>query len=152
MNILLSFNLRVILTFLLIILIFIALHVKYNRKNEMTVVERIGRFHRLIDSPSLFILIPFIDRVLQRIPTKPITESRRYTYQLNHEEIKKVLTIEYTVFDPKLYSYASIDPIASISDLISTAKENHFSDTEIFDQVKSYGRDLGITVLKLNLE
>lgn len=143
--------LRVILAFLIIILLFALLHIKYNRKNEMTIVERLGKFKRLIEEPVFFFILPFVDRVLQRISKDEIVEGRRFICHEQDTDIKIDFTIRYTVFDPRLYAYASIDPIGSIVDLIKTAKENQFSDQELEDQIRSYGRDLGITVLSFHL-
>lgn len=152
MYILLSINMRLFITISLIILLFIALHLKYNRKNETTIVERFGKFHQLIDEPHLFFLFPFIDRVLQRIPVDKITEKRRFTYQENDQEEKSSFVLTYTVFDPRLFAYASFDPVGSITDLIITAKEHHIPKEEMVEQIKSYGRDLGLTVNEFHLE
>ena len=91
--------------------------------------------------------MPFVDRVLQRISTDEIVEGRRFIYVKDTEEIRVDFTIRYKVFDPKLYAYASIDPVGSIVDLIKTALENNFAQTELDEQVKSYGRDLGLSVM-----
>ena len=152
MIILLSLTARVIIALSLIILLFVALHIKYNAKDEMTIVERLGRFNRLIDRPSIFFLIPFIDRVLERISTDDIVDARRFTYTENEEIIKVNLTIRYRVFDPKLFAYTSIDAIGSIVDLVKTARENHISLEELDPQVKAYGRELGITVINYHLQ
>ncbi len=148
MIILLSDSLRITIVLLLIILVFTALHLKFNKKDEMTIVERFGKFHRLIEDPVIFFLFPFIDRVLERIPVEEIHVSRRFTYEDNHhEQIKMNISITYKVFDPQLYAYASIDAIGSIIDLIKTSMENQIEAKEMDDQIKSYGRDLGLTII-----
>lgn len=152
MIILISNQFRVIITLFILVLLFASLHIKYNRKDEMTIVERLGKFNRLIETPSIFFIIPFIDRVLERISEGEIVDARRFTYLKNDAEIKENITIRYKVFDPQLYAYASIDAIGSIVDLIKTAKENNFVEQDINDQVKSYGRDLGITVINYHFD
>ena len=49
MYILLSDTMKAFIALFLIVLLFAALHIKYNRKGEMTIVERLGRFNRLIE-------------------------------------------------------------------------------------------------------
>ncbi len=145
--ILLSFVARAIIAFLLLILLFLALHMKYNRKDDITIVERLGRFSRMYDEPTFFFLIPFIDRIYEKISNGEIVEARRFSYMLHSEEHHVNLTIRYRVFDPKLYAYTSIDPIASIIDLLKTGLEHEMDKQDIDMQVGSYGRDLGMTII-----
>ncbi len=147
MIILLSTTWRAIIAFILLILVFLLLHTKYNRQDEVTIIERLGKFKRMYDEPTLFFIIPFIDRVLDRISTHEIIEARRFSYQQDNEQIKVNMTIRFTVFDPKAYAYQSYDPVGSIIDLIVTAKEHHVSAGDLDLQIKSYGRDFGMTII-----
>lgn len=142
---------KLLLALFLLVILFFALHIKINRKDEITIIERLGKFNRLIDEPSIYFIFPFIDRVLERISLNDIVEGRRFTLNEADTPTKIELTIRYKVFDAKLYAYASIDPVGSIIELIKTAKENHINDTDMDEQVKSYGRDLGMTILSYHL-
>lgn len=152
MIILLSDGMRVTIALSLLVILFAALHVKYNIKDEITIVERLGKFKSMIDTPRFFFIMPFIDRVLQRTSTKEIVEARRFMYNENDNDVKINITMRYTIFDPKLFAYAAIDPIGSIVDLIKTAKENAIPDHDMDLQIRSYGRDLGITIVNYYLD
>ncbi len=147
MIILLSDAFRVTIALFLILLLFAVLHIKYNVKDEITIIERLGKFKKMVDTPGFFFIMPFIDRVLERTSTGEIVDARRFSYKDGASEIKVNATMRYIIFDPKLFAYAAIDPIGSIVDLIKTAKENDISDEDLDLQVRAYGRDLGITII-----
>ena len=64
-------TLSIALAFLFVVIIFLLAGVRIVPQGEEWVVERLGKFHRVL-KPGLNIIIPFIDRVRKRISTRDI--------------------------------------------------------------------------------
>src|SRR5829696_7891440 len=89
------------------------------------VVERLGRFHRVLD-PGLSILVPFVDRLRPLIdlreqvvsfPPQPVITEDNLTVNIDS-------VIYYQVTDPKSATYEIADYIQAIEQLTVTTLRN----------------------------
>ncbi|PKK97282.1 MAG: hypothetical protein CVV58_02055 [Tenericutes bacterium HGW-Tenericutes-3] len=132
----------------LLVLLLIALNTKIVQKNKAIVVERLGKFLKIIDQPGFYFTIPVVDRVLQ---TVPLDIQNKEILIDNEFETKKVpLSLKYQIFDVKLFVYAELDSYSKLSEYIT---QHIQSEQQLTDEnthlITEYAESLGITIIEL---
>lgn len=124
-----------IILIVLAIVIFIILvsSIKVVRQSTAIVVERLGKFHRLLGTGVHFI-VPFIDRrvggaisLKERIadfPPQPVITKDNVTMQID-------TVVYYQVTDAKLFTYGVEDPVRAIENLTATTLRNLVGELEL---------------------
>jgi regulator of protease activity HflC (stomatin/prohibitin superfamily) len=116
-----------IVLIVLVIFLFIvaAMGVRIVPQARAGVVERLGRFHRVLD-PGLSIIVPFIDQV------KPLIDLREQVVSFPPQPVitEDNLVVEidtviyFTVTDPKAATYEVANPLQAIEQLTVTTLRN----------------------------
>ncbi|MBR6801875.1 MAG: SPFH/Band 7/PHB domain protein [Eubacteriaceae bacterium] len=119
--------------FLFVILIaFLASHIRIVPQANNFVIERLGQLHT-IWQPGIHYLFPFIDKVARRIsmkeriadyPPQPVITKDNVTMQID-------TVIYFMVTDPKLFSYGHDNPMAAMEKLTATTLRNIIGDLEL---------------------
>ncbi len=119
--------------FLLIIIIaFLASHIRIVPQANNYVVERLGVFET-VWQPGIHFLIPFIDKIAKRIsmkeriadyPPQPVITKDNVTMQID-------TVIYFMVTDPQLFSYGHDNPMAAMEKLTATTLRNIIGDLEL---------------------
>lgn len=124
-----------IILIVLAIVVFIILvsSIKVVRQSTAIVVERLGKFHRLLGTGVHFI-VPFIDRrvggaisLKERIadfPPQPVITKDNVTMQID-------TVVYYQVTDAKLFTYGVEDPVRAIENLTATTLRNLVGELEL---------------------
>ncbi|TDV24367.1 regulator of protease activity HflC (stomatin/prohibitin superfamily) [Mycoplasmopsis mustelae] len=123
----------VVLTILLVfVIITIVKSIKIVNQSEFFVVERLGKYHKIIEKGINF-LIPFIDRIVGNENFKEkVFDFPEQDVITKDNAIVKVDTVVYlSITDPKLYKYGAENPIRAIENLSATTLRNLLGELEL---------------------
>ena len=131
------------------------------------VVERLGRFHSVLE-PGLNIIVPFFDRVAYRHSLKevPLDVPEQVCITKDNTQLSVDGILYYQVTDPRLASYGTSNYITAITQLAQTTLRSEVgkmeldktfeSRDEINKQIVSVldeaGRSWGVKVLRYELK
>ncbi|HBJ73882.1 MAG TPA: hypothetical protein DDY88_09370 [Actinobacteria bacterium] len=111
--------------FALLVLITVFRSVRIVGQGETVIVERLGRYNRTL-TPGLSLLVPFVDRVHQRIdmreqvvsfPPQPVITQDNLVVSIDS-------VIYFTVTDPQKAAYEMANPLMGIEQLTVTTLRN----------------------------
>lgn len=121
-----------------VLLLILVSCIKIVRQTDKYVIERLGGYLTTW-SVGLHILVPFIDRIAQRVTMKeqvkdfdpqPVITKDNVTMQID-------TVVFFQVTDPKLYSYGVINPISAIENLSATTLRNIIGDLDLDETLTS---------------
>src|SRR5579885_379685 len=131
------------------------------------VVERLGRFHAVLD-PGLNLIIPFLDRVayMHSLKEVPLDVPEQVCITKDNTQLAVDGILYYQVTDPRLASYGSANYIAAISQLAQTTLRSVIGKMEldktfesredinrhIVAELDEAGRNWGIKVLRYEIK
>jgi regulator of protease activity HflC (stomatin/prohibitin superfamily) len=104
------------------IIVFVIEGVRIVPQQNAWVVERLGKFHSLLE-PGLNVIVPFFDRVAYKHSLKEVPHDVPEQVCITRDNTQLAVDgiIYYQVIDPRLASYGSSDYVAAISQLAQTA-------------------------------
>ena len=143
MELLLSFPLLILLA----VIIFGFKSFTVVPQQEAYVVERLGRFHKVLN-PGLNILIPFIDRIAYKHTLKeiPLDVPSQVCITRDNTQLTVDGNIYFQVTDPKLASYGSSNYIMAITQLAQTTLRSVIGRMEL-DKTFEERDDINATVV-----
>jgi regulator of protease activity HflC (stomatin/prohibitin superfamily) len=96
------------------------------------VVERLGRFHEVLE-PGLRIIIPFVDRVAYKHSLKevPFDVPEQVCITKDNTQLAVDGLVYYQVTDPRLASYGTSDYITAITQLAQTTMRSEIGRMEL---------------------
>jgi regulator of protease activity HflC (stomatin/prohibitin superfamily) len=131
------------------------------------VVERLGRFHGVLE-PGLNLIIPFLDRVAYQHSLKevPLEVPEQVCITKDNTQLAVDGILYYQVTDPRLASYGSANYLAAISQLAQTTLRSVIGKMEldktfesredinrhIVAELDEAGRSWGIKVLRYEIK
>jgi len=131
------------------------------------VVERLGRFHAVLE-PGLNLIIPFLDRVayVHSLKEVPLDVPEQICITKDNTQLGVDGILYYQVTDPRLASYGSSNYIAAISQLAQTTLRSEIGKMELDKTFESRdeinrqivasldeaGRNWGIKVLRYEIK
>ena len=131
------------------------------------VVERLGRFHAVLE-PGLNLIIPFLDRVAYQHSLKevPLDVPEQVCITKDNTQLAVDGILYYQVTDPRLASYGSANYLAAISQLAQTTLRSVIGKMEldksfesredinrhIVAELDEAGRNWGIKVLRYEIK
>ncbi len=157
-----------IATFLVgMIVVFIFEGVRIVPQQSAWVVERLGKFHAVLQ-PGLNLIVPFFDRVAYRHSLKevPLDVPEQICITKDNTQLTVDGIIYFQVVDPRLASYGSSDYIQAITQLAQTALRSVVGKMELDKTFESRddinhhlvevldeaGRTWGIKVLRYEIK
>lgn len=143
----------IILLFSGLTLLLMIPNIKIVREHQVMVIERLGRFHKLLDQPGIYFLVPLLDRNIQTVTLKLEHIKKKINIQ-EAEDIKKTIDITYdmTVLDAKTYVYASFDSNDTIHNYIKEAIQANMEKEVIIAETIDYAKTYGFLIEKLNIK
>ena len=155
-------------TFLVaMIVVFIFEGVRIVPQQSAWVVERLGKFHAVLQ-PGLNLIVPFFDRVAYRHSLKevPLDVPEQICITKDNTQLTVDGIIYFQVVDPRLASYGSSDYIQAITQLAQTALRSVVGKMELDrtfesrDEINHHvvevldeaGRTWGIKVLRYEIK
>ena len=121
-----------------VVVVLFALSVRIVHQSNAVIVERLGKYHRTLDTGIRFIL-PLFDRTLPAIslkervadfPPQPIITKDNVTMSID-------TVVYFQITDPKLYSYGVEKPISAIENLTATTLRNIVGELELDETLTS---------------
>ena len=123
----------VIVILALLVITILALSLKIVHQSTAIVIERLGKFHKVLETGIHFI-VPFFDRpagppitLKERVADfapQPVITKDNVTMQID-------TVVYFQVTDPKMYTYGVERPIAAIENLTATTLRNLVGELEL---------------------
>lgn len=106
--------------------------VKVVRQSSIVIVERIGKYHKTLESGIHFIA-PFIDRPLKPISLKERVADFRPQAVITKDNVTMQIdtVVYFQVTDPKLFTYGVENPLMAIENLTATTLRNLVGELEL---------------------
>ena len=123
---------------LLIIVVFAASGVKIVSQSRAYVVERLGAYHRTMQT-GLKYVIPFFERVANNVSLKEIVKDFAPQPVITKDNVTMQIdtVVYFQITDPKLYSYGVENPISAIENLTATTLRNIIGELELDETLTS---------------
>lgn len=137
----------VALIILIVVIVFIAKSVKVVPQQNAWILERLGKFHNVLQ-PGLNIVLPFIDRIAYKHSLKeiPLDVPSQVCITRDNTQLQVDGILYFQVTDPKLASYGSSDPILAITQLAQTTLRSVIGKMEL-DKTFEERDDINRTVV-----
>lgn len=81
-------------------------NIKIVRADEVSIIERLGKYLKTLEGPGIFFIVPLIDRSVEVIHLGKKT--LKATIQMN-EENQLTYQVTYLIKDPKAFCYITLD-------------------------------------------
>jgi regulator of protease activity HflC (stomatin/prohibitin superfamily) len=153
--------------FLAAVIVFVVEGVRIVPQQNAWVVERLGKFHAVLE-PGLNVIVPFFDRVAYRHSLKevPLDIPEQVCITRDNTQLAVDGIIYFQVMDPKLASYGTSNYELAISQLAQTALRSEVGKMELDKTFESRdeinrqivavldeaGRTWGIKVLRYEIK
>lgn len=141
-----------ILVILGLVILLIMPNIKIVRADEVVVIERLGRFHKLLDQPGIYLVAPLIDRSIQTVRLDKQHIRKKLSIILGETTFNVEFDYFMTIHDPKTFVYASIDSNETIHTYIKEALEAQIEKEAIIKEAIDYAQSYGFTMEDLNLK
>ena len=149
------------------VVVFVVEGVRVVPQQSAWVVERLGRFHAVLE-PGLNIIVPFFDRVAYRHSLKevPLDVPEQVCITKDNTQLAVDGLIYYQVTDPRLASYGTSDYMMAITQLAQTTLRSEVGKMELDQSLQSReqinrqivavldeaGRSWGVKVLRYEVK
>src|ERR671919_1962905 len=150
-----------------VIIAFVIEGVRIVPQQSAWVVERLGRFHGVLE-PGLNLIIPFLDRVayVHSLKEVPLDVPEQVCITKDNTQLGVDGILYYQVTDPRLASYGSSNYVAAITQLAQTTLRSEIGKMEldktfesrddinrqIVHSLDEAGRNWGIKVLRYEIK
>ena len=116
----------------IVILIVLSSSIKIVRQSDAIVVERLGKYHKTLDT-GLHFIIPFFDRCGTPISLKEIVADFKPQPVITKDNVTMQIdtVVYFQITDPKLYAYGVENPINAIENLTATTLRNLIGELEL---------------------
>ena len=134
-----------------VLLIIIISNIAVVQQSRAYVIERLGAF-QAVWGVGLHFKVPFIDRIARRVslkeqvldyPPQPVITKDNVTMQID-------TVVDFSLTDPKLYTYGVEHPMAAMETLTATTLRNIIGDLELDQTLTS--RDIINTKMRAILD
>ena len=148
-------------------IVFVVEGVRVVPQQNAWVVERLGKFHSILE-PGLNVIVPFFDRVAYKHSLKevPLDVPEQVCITRDNTQLSVDGIIYFQVTDPRLASYGSSNYIAAITQLAQTALRSEIGKMELDKTFESRdemnrqvvsvldeaGRSWGVKVLRYEIK
>ena len=122
----------------IVILIVLSSSIKIVRQSDAIVVERLGKYHKTMDT-GLHFIIPFFDRCGTPISLKEIVADFKPQPVITKDNVTMQIdtVVYFQITDPKLFSYGVDNPIKAIENLTATTLRNIVGELELDETLTS---------------
>jgi regulator of protease activity HflC (stomatin/prohibitin superfamily) len=120
----------------LLIIIFLP-NITFVKDDEAVIIERLGKFHKIVNQKGFLITIPFVERIYETINLKETS--------LTIENKYFKLDLIYKIIDVKTFSYAHLN---SKKQFINEISENTTINLELLNSIS---KKYGILIINNNL-
>ena len=120
-------------------------------QTEAYIVERIGKFHGILDV-GFHMVIPFFDKVVKKVSLKEHVVDFRPQPVITKDNVTMQIdtVVFYQITDAKLFTYGVSNPLSAIENLTATTLRNIIGDLELDATLTS--RDVVNTKMRMILD
>ena len=117
---------------LAVLILLIAYLVRIVPQANAYVIERLGAYH-LTWGTGIHILIPFIDRVANRVTLKEVVKDFAPQPVITKDNVTMQIdtVVYFQITDPKMYTYGVVGPVTAIENLTATTLRNIIGELEL---------------------
>lgn len=135
--------LKALLVMILLVILVMIPNIKHVSPKQAMIIERFGKFHKIIDHPGFHILIPLYERAIQTVSLDPIK-------QHIHLDDKVTLDYVYEIIDVKQFVYQAIDSIHAFHEefIHSTL---HDEPTYSIEDMQEIAEHYGMNILECKI-
>ncbi len=141
-----------IIVILGLVLLFMIPNFKIVRINEVKIVERLGKFHKLLDTPGIHFIVPLIDRDIQTVNLEKQHIKTKLKLEINEISVDVLLSYDMRVIDPKTFVYAALDSMKVIHEYILSALESDIDYDTIIDETIPYAVEFGVEIENMQIK
>ena len=134
----------------LIILILVP-NIKILSSNKVMIIERLGKFYKIVKGPKVFFTIPLIERNLETISLSKQHVKKTISYQKDETITSFDLIYDMTIFDPKTFVYADFDAQNVIHNFIIDALKDDLSKEEIISEAIKHAFTFGFKIENIQI-
>ena len=136
---------------LAVLILFIAYLVRIVPQANAYVIERLGAYHSTWGT-GIHILIPFIDRVANRVTLKEVVKDFAPQPVITKDNVTMQIdtVVYFQITDPKMYTYGVVGPVTAIENLTATTLRNIIGELELDQTLTS--RDIINTKMRAILD
>ena len=136
---------------LAVLILLIAYLVRIVPQANAYVIERLGAYHSTW-GPGIHILIPFIDRVANRVTLKEVVKDFAPQPVITKDNVTMQIdtVVYFQITDPKMYTYGVVGPVTAIENLTATTLRNIIGELELDQTLTS--RDIINTKMRAILD
>ena len=122
----------------IIVIILLITSIKIVRQSDAVIVERLGKYHKTLDT-GLHFIIPFFDKCSTPISLKEIVADFKPQPVITKDNVTMQIdtVVYFQITDPKLFSYGVDNPIKAIENLTATTLRNIVGELELDDTLTS---------------
>jgi len=126
------------LIIIVIIVVILALGVKIISQSKAYVVERLGAYHRTVQT-GLHYVIPIVERVANVVSLKEIVKDFAPQPVITKDNVTMQIdtVVYFQITDPKLYTYGVENPVSAIENLTATTLRNIIGELELDETLTS---------------
>ena len=123
----------------ILILILLCSSIRVVRQATAVVVERLGKYHRTLDT-GVHMIIPFFDRCSNAISLKEIVADFKPQPVITKDNVTMQIdtVVYFQVTDPKLFTYGIDAPIRAIENLTATTLRNIIGELELDETLNAF--------------
>jgi len=135
----------------IVAIIVLATSLKIVRQSDAVIVERLGKYHKTMDTGVHFI-IPFFDRCSAPISLKEIVADFKPQPVITKDNVTMQIdtVVYFQITDPKLFTYGVDSPIKAIENLTATTLRNIVGELELDETLTS--REIVNTKMRVILD
>ena len=145
------FEVTITLIFVVFALLIAIPSFHFIKEDEMAIVERLGKYYKTIQEPGIHITMPFVERIIERIPTKPFYVTKKIKKQKNIAR-NIIITYKINVFDEMLYTYSALDCVKEVHQFVVQALIEQMDYNEITNHLLNYTKQFGFDILEINYD
>ena len=136
---------------LAVLILLIAYLVRIVPQANAYVIERLGAYHSTWGT-GIHILIPFIDRVANRVTLKEVVKDFAPQPVITKDNVTMQIdtVVYFQITDPKMYKYGVVGPVTAIENLTATTLRNIIGELELDQTLTS--RDIINTKMRAILD
>lgn len=127
-------------------------NIKIVRKNEVMIIERLGRFHRMLDQPGIYIIVPLVDRSIQTVSLEKQTIHKKLNIMTGQTTFQVEINYSMTITDAKTFIYGSIDSNETVHIYIKEALEALMDKEDIMTEAVAYAKEYGFLIESLDIK
>lgn len=135
-----------------LVILMLVPNIKIVRKNQVMIIERLGRFHKMLDRPGIYFIAPLVDRDIQTVNLEKTHIHKKIKVESNETETVVEISYDMQIIDAKTFVYASLDANETIHDYIKASLESNIDIKTITDETIDYAKQYGFTIENFNLK